>query len=161
MSRATIYQNKGFSLIELVTVILLLGILSAFALGRFTDSQAIAARGFFDDTVNAVRFAQKLAISSGCEVRVISTATGFQLWQSTTCKTNNFTIAVANPGDRSANYANNNIPTGFTLSANTITFNARGNLASGAPDPIVYTLSGGSTSLNFNVYRETGLVDVP
>ena len=79
MSLVKIYRNAGFSLVELITVILLLGILGVVALGRLTDQNLIAARGFFDDTVSAVRFAQKLAISTGCDVRVNTTASSYQL----------------------------------------------------------------------------------
>ena len=47
-------QNNGFSLIELVTVIVLLAILSIVAPGRSADQDVFAARRFFDDTVVAV-----------------------------------------------------------------------------------------------------------
>lgn len=153
------YHHQGFSLVELVTVIVLLGIVSVLALGRFTDSQSIAARGFFEDSLNAMRFAQKLAISSGCPVRVITSSNSFQLWQSNTCSTSSFTIAVRNPADRANPYLNANLPAGYSLNTNTVTFNSRGTIDAGSPDPIPFTISGGCTSCSFNVNRSTGLVD--
>ena len=39
-------QISGFSIFELVIVIVLLGIMSVYALGSFFDQDEIAARGF-------------------------------------------------------------------------------------------------------------------
>ncbi|MEE8366262.1 MAG: type II secretion system protein [Gammaproteobacteria bacterium] len=155
---AKINRFSGFTLIELLTVIVLLGILSVFALGRFFGPDQFAARGFFNDTVNAVQFAQKLAIVSGCDVRVTTSNTGYELHQSSTCTANDFTLPVKNPANRGNNYQNFNIPSGFTLDVATITFNARGTLDTGNR---TLTMTDGSTNLIFTVYAQTGLVDVP
>ena len=154
----TIVNNKqiaGFSLFELVIVIVLLSIMSVFALGSLFDADEFAARGFFDDTINAVRFAQKLAISTGCEVRVSTSATGYQLLQSSMCSLSDFADPVANPATRGNNYENYNRPSGFGLSpTTTITFNAVGVPGSGE----VVTLSDGTTSYSFTISGQTGLV---
>lgn len=149
---------SGFSLIELIAVILLLGILSVFALGRLSNSDQFAVKGFFDDTVNAVRFAQKLAVSTGCDVQVNMTAAGYELRQSGTCAADDFSTIVDNPVNRSNLYQNRS--TGFSVSpATSIVFNARGVLDSGSN--ISYTVTGGGSSFAFTVYGQTGLVDVP
>lgn len=150
-------HNSGFSLIELLTVVLLIGILSVVAFGRLGNQDAFAARGFFDDTVTAVRFAQKLAISSGCDVRVITTATSYQLRQSSTCVADDFTNPVLNPANRSNNYQNPNIPNGFSLTAGTITFDARGQREGVTSD---FSVSDGATTYSFRVHSSTGLVEV-
>jgi len=152
------HHNSGFSLIEVVTVLILLGILGVVALGRFSGTDALAARGFFDDTVTAVRFAQKLAISSGCDVRVITTATSYELRQSSTCVANDFTTPVVNPANRNNNYQNVNIPPGFSLTAGSITFDARGRREGATSD---FDVSDGSTTYSFRVHASTGLVEVP
>ena len=154
----SIDQNKhiaGFTLVELLTVVVLLGILSVFALGRFFGPDQFAARGFFEDTRNAMQFAQKLAISTGCDVRVTTIATGYQLRQRLTCPTGAFTLPVQNPANRGVDYENFNMPNGYSLSVHTVIFNARGTLDTG-DDTI--TLTDGTTTLNFNVYAQTGLV---
>lgn len=138
-------------------MIVLLGILGVVALGRLGDQDAFAARGFFDDTVTAVRFAQKLAISSGCDVRVITTATSYQLRQSSTCVADDFINPVLNPADRSNSYQNVNIPNGFSLTAGTITFDARGQREGVTSD---FSVSDGSTTYSFRVHASTGLVEV-
>ncbi len=150
-------QTSGFSIFELVIVIVLLGIMSVYALSSFFDQDEIAARGFFDDTVNAVRFAQKLAISTGCDVRVSTVAAGYSLLQSSSCTANDFPNPVVNPANRGNNYQNLNVPNGFSLAPTTsITFNARGILDSGRD--IAFTITDGVTSYSFNVDGQTGLV---
>ena len=148
-------QSSGFSLFEFIVVIVLLSILSVFALGGLFDQDEFAARGFFDDTVNAVRFAQKLAISTGCEVRVATSASGYQLLQSSTCTASDFANPVVNPWNRGTNYQNFDIPSGFSLSPTTaVTFNH-----SGIPgNDETFTLTDGATSYSFNLSGQTGLV---
>lgn len=75
------YIQSGMTLIELVTVILLIGILSVIAVSRFFSPTPFEASGFFQTSLTAVRYAQKLALTSGCDIRVTIDATGFQLHQ--------------------------------------------------------------------------------
>ena len=140
---------------ELVIVILLLGILSVFALGKLFDQDQFAVKGFFDDTVNAVRFGQKLAISTGCDVRVLTTASSYALHQSSSCTAADFSDPVKNPANRSNDYANSSLPSGFTLTAGTIVFNARGTVTT-VPTFVTYSVG----TYSFRVYGQTGLVDV-
>lgn len=53
----------GFTLVELITVIVLLGILSIFAAPRLFNSDLFNARGFHDETLAFIRYAQKAAIA--------------------------------------------------------------------------------------------------
>ncbi len=62
-------HTRGFSLIELVVVIVLAGILSAFVIPRLNIS-TFEQSGFFIQALAAVRHAQKTAIASGCTVIV-------------------------------------------------------------------------------------------
>lgn len=156
MDTGSIGQNRGFSLIELLAVIILLGILSVFALGRLFNQNEFAARGFFDDTVTAVSFAQKLAVSTGCDVQVSLSAGGYVLNQrATDCITGAFTRSVANPANRSNAYQNTQIA-GLTFPTTSIVFDARGQ----ASADVTVVMTGPGVSYSFRVYAETGLVDV-
>ena len=53
----------GFTLIELIMVIVILGVLAVFAAPRLFDSNDIYARGFHDETLGYLRYAQKTAIA--------------------------------------------------------------------------------------------------
>jgi len=76
-----IVRASGYSLIELVTVIALLAIISAVAVPRFFDQRVFAERGYADELAAALRMAQKAAVASGCTVRVQINAAGYSAAQ--------------------------------------------------------------------------------
>ena len=63
-------RQGGFSLVELVAVLVILGVPAAYALPRFANIDPFAERGFFEEALAATRYAQKLAVASGCSIRV-------------------------------------------------------------------------------------------
>ena len=54
---------RGFTLIELIMVIVILGVLAVFAAPRIFNSGDFNARGFHDETLSLLRYAQKTAIA--------------------------------------------------------------------------------------------------
>jgi MSHA pilin protein MshC len=72
---------RGYTLTELVTVMVLVGVLAAFAAPRFFERSDFDERGFFEVSIQAVRYAQKLAIASGCDTRVGFDGSGVALHQ--------------------------------------------------------------------------------
>jgi MSHA pilin protein MshC len=57
------HAQRGFTLVELILVITLLGILSFFAASRMTDNDEVKARGFADRLASTLRQAHKQAIA--------------------------------------------------------------------------------------------------
>ena len=63
----------GYTLVELITVVVIMAVLAAITGPRFFDSggaDPFAQRGFSEQALAAVQFAQKFAIASGCDIRV-------------------------------------------------------------------------------------------
>lgn len=71
-------QHNGFTLVELVTTMVLISILAVAAVSTFNKSD-FEERGFFDELIQAVRYAQKVAVTSSCEVQVSLTANSYSL----------------------------------------------------------------------------------
>ncbi|MDH3748443.1 MAG: GspH/FimT family pseudopilin [Gammaproteobacteria bacterium] len=75
--------SDGYTLVEVVLVIVILAILGTVAGPRFFDNAAFDERAYYDELVSALRYAQKVAIASGCGVRVDVAATSYALAQQT------------------------------------------------------------------------------
>jgi MSHA pilin protein MshC len=75
--RAGSTTSRGFTLVELILVIVIIGTLAAFAVPRFVNNRTFAERGYYEELVAALKFAQKLAVSTGCPVRMQVDASGY------------------------------------------------------------------------------------
>lgn len=60
---ACVKSQRGFTLVELITVVVLLGIISVVAIPRFFDRGAYDSRAFHDQVISTLRYAQKAAIA--------------------------------------------------------------------------------------------------
>lgn len=63
-------MHRGFTLLELTVTLIVVGILAAYVAPRFFDTQAFQERGYVDEVAATLRYAQKIAVASGCEVSV-------------------------------------------------------------------------------------------
>jgi MSHA pilin protein MshC len=70
--------SGGFTLLELLSIILIIGIISAVAVSRL-DISPFRTASFEQELRSAIRFAQKFAIVSGCEVEVDVSVGGYVL----------------------------------------------------------------------------------
>jgi MSHA pilin protein MshC len=60
----------GFTILELIVTIVIMGILAAVATARFVGRGGFESRGYFDETIALVRHAQKTAIAQNRSVIV-------------------------------------------------------------------------------------------
>jgi MSHA pilin protein MshC len=68
-------RGRGFTMVELVVVITILGLLSAIFGPRFVGRDGFASRGFFDQATETVRYAQKTSVAWRRQVFVCVTVT--------------------------------------------------------------------------------------
>lgn len=145
-------RQRGFTLTELVLIIIILGVLSITALPMWFNRTDFEQRGYFDELIQATRYAQKLALASNCDVRININGNSFSLQQPTSyCNTANWQ-EVSLPGKQPPY----NAPGNVTVSAGTgtLTFLASG-LAT-ADRTITVT---GTSALSFTVHAATGYVE--
>ena len=76
-----LYQSRttGFTLIELITILVVLSAVTIFVIPRFFQQSSYDTLAFQQELKTAIRFAHKLSIASGCEVQVAITANSYTL----------------------------------------------------------------------------------
>jgi len=73
--------EAGFTLVELIVVIVIVGVLAAMAAPRFFDNRTFAERGYFEELAAALRYSRSAAVVTGCPVRFELTASGYSAEQ--------------------------------------------------------------------------------
>jgi MSHA pilin protein MshC len=111
-----ISRKAGFSLVELIAVVLVLGLLLAVAAPRLNAGRGVEELGFVQDLLGDLRIAQRRAQADRCDVRVTFTTAGFQISQRAALCSGAFTRPVAGAGD-AASTLGGSPPEGMTLSA--------------------------------------------
>ena len=87
MNRTPRSQCAGFTLLELLTIIVIVGILALVAVPRFGTSGSFDSRGFYDRATAVVRTAQKTAVAWRGNVFVCVTGTQVTAGTTSTCAT--------------------------------------------------------------------------
>lgn len=149
--------ERGFSLIELIIVIVLLGIVAAVAIPRWRGGSGFEERAVRDQIVAALRYAQKSAVAARRTVCVTFSSSPSRV---------DFTISAAYPAANCAGgaalagpdgTAHSVVPNGgvtFSSSVASLTFDAAGRASSGAS----ITVTGLPLTLAITVESETGYV---
>ena len=73
--------SKGYTIVEVLLVVVILAIIGTLAGPRFFDNTSFDERAYYDELVSALRYAQKIAVASGCPVRVTVAPTSYVLAQ--------------------------------------------------------------------------------
>lgn len=142
-------QKTGFTLVELIVVIVLVGIVALIAAPRFFSQPGFDAARFHETAVSAIRYGQKVAVAQRANVYIAVSASSVALCYDAAC-----TNPVKSPADNAAYLIT--APSGIGITAMTFNFNALGQ-----PIPNVQTtlnVSGDGATRRIVVERETGYV---
>ncbi len=131
-------KNRGFTMVELVTVMVIIGILAAVVMPRFFDNSVFQNRGAADQVKAALRYGQKVAIAQH-RIVIVSMAVA----ASSDCGT----VLVA--GNVSCTISNSVTP---APSFHNVSFDALGRPVPNGPDSV----SVGGTTIT--IEQETGYV---
>lgn len=152
-------RQLGFTLIELVMVIVLLGVLAVFAAPRVFNTGDFTARGFHDQSMAYLRYAQKTAIAQRRTVCVTLSSNAISLRIATTEATNTCSSALAGP----AGEAGLSARSGVTFSGALTNFNFDGlgqpvSASSGAIVTAAQVLQVVNVSQSITIEAATGYV---
>lgn len=154
----TMKRVAGFTLVELVMTIVIVGILAAVVAPRFFDNNMFQSRGFADQVQASLRYAQKVAIAQRRNVCVAFTANSVTLTIASVAGTGGACdTALQSPaGDTAYVVA---APAGVTFTAVPagFTFNALG--APSFAAPLVINIAGTANAIT--VEAGTGYVHSP
>ena len=149
----------GFSLFELVLVLIVVGVLAVYAMPRLTDAPEVTLSAVGARLAANIRYAQSLAMSRGQRHRVAFTATSYQLAgaggaaivQPLTASSAPISVAPATLGGYDP-----------PLAGGYIEFDTRGRPYVDATTPLAgsatITITSGSASATVTVFPETGHV---
>lgn len=98
--------HYGFTIIELIIVIVIIGIVTAVIAPRFFKLQTFEERGYYDEVMSAIRYAHKTAMATSCDYKVSVTSTGYEITKRSNCSNGVFQH-FTNPATGSGNYTAN------------------------------------------------------
>jgi len=150
--------SAGFSVVELVATLVVVGILAAFAIPRFADSTGFASRGAYDGAQSLVASARRIAIAQRQSppkppIYVDISAGRIRVCYDPACGT-----AVPDPASGAALVLD--APAGVTFApAITFSFDGSGAPSFGAPLAVSVNSTGvGDVNRTFFVEARTGYV---
>ncbi|WP_126452073.1 pilus assembly FimT family protein [Sulfuriflexus mobilis] len=152
-------HQRGFTLIELVLVMIIAGLLAATALPRFFNQDSFENRGFYTEVLNAVRYAQQLAVAINCNTQVAIVDNTYTVTiddepdkPNDACPGDSLTTAAPNPVTGQPGFTGSNPDVSIT--AATIIFDALG-----AADIGIDITVGDVDGYTFRVHQATGYIE--
>jgi prepilin-type N-terminal cleavage/methylation domain-containing protein len=156
---ATAAPARGFTLAELIAVMIIIGVLAAVAMPKMGAGLSLRDEGWHDQLVGALRYAHQLATSHRRLVCATIASSTLSLSIAPTNPATACTTSVPGP-DGSANYASDSAGLGVSPTG-TLYFQPSGRVSSdGAGSTIAnWTITAGGASDTIQVIGETGHVE--
>jgi len=156
--QSSVAKGRGFTLVELITVMVIVGILAVAVLPRFFDKNIFDARGFHDQVISTVRYAQKVAIAKHRFVCVDVASDNIKVTYDSTPPSSAHTAITACPGgvdltspDGKSTFVITSPSVDVTLGAVNFYFDALGKPSAGTTITV-------SSSDTITIEAETGYV---
>jgi MSHA pilin protein MshC len=122
-----LFRSRGFTLVEVVAVLIIVGIIGAVAAPRLFDTAVFSERGYADEIAASLRYSRRIAVASACNVRFTVNAAGYGATQPTVrCNTAGaWGVNVQSPDRR---VLANTTPSGVAVGAAVFEFRPDGEL---------------------------------
>ena len=150
MNTALRSRHAGFTLLELIVIIAVIGILSLVASVRFAGLQGFDSRGFYDKAFSTVRLAQKTAVAWRRSIFVCVTSNQIAASTVAGCATPLTYSTSSAPAVEMA-------PSGVTMNVLSFSFDSMGRASSAATITFTSTIAG-DPARQIVVTAETGHV---
>ena len=161
-------QPRGFTLVELVVVLIVIGVLSVVAIPRLRGVDAFNTQGFTDRVMSGLRYAQKQAIAKRRNVCVVFSGTTITFTYAASAGVAvNCSLSLTGPAGQTAfSIAPEKSGLSFSASPGSFAFDAQGRpITSSSTGVVGAALTGvqtitvtGDGSRTFSVEPETGYV---
>lgn len=139
--------KTGFTLVELIVVIVMIGIVALIAAPRFFAQGAFDATRFQESAISAMRYGHKLAQAQRATVYVVSNGSSVALCYDAGCSS-----PVQNPTEGAAFIVR--APSGFAITSSSFNFNSLGQPSAAQ----TLAITGDTSARQIVVELETGYV---
>lgn len=155
--RPAVACAHGFTLVELIMVLVLLGVLAVYAVPRVLNTGDFFARGFHDQSLAYLRYAQKTAIAQRRTVCVVVGASTITLSMANAAASINCPTALPGPSGEFNLAARNGVS--FASGTGSFNFDALGQpLNADGTAAATRVLQVGNVSRSITVESATGFV---